>query len=182
VSSLGRRERLLLGLLALLIGVQGVRVLSARLGSERSPIAVGGGSSSIRRAAEGVAVAEATTLDIAALEADSGEIEIGRSPFSFVVPPPPPPPPPRPAPPPVYVPPPPPAGPQPPEVDLTYLGSFGRPERRIAVFTDGKTIFNATRGETLGGKFIVHAIGYESVDLRFVGFPDVPPERLAVGG
>jgi hypothetical protein len=67
-------------------------------------------------------------------------------------------------------------------VDVTYLGSFGSPERRIAVFSDGKTIYNATRGDTLGGKFVVHAIGYESVDLTFVGFPDVPPERLAVGG
>jgi hypothetical protein len=50
------------------------------------------------------------------------------------------------------------------------------------VFSDGKTIYNALRGEILHGKFQVHAIGYESVDLTFVGFPDVPPERLAVGG
>ena len=31
-------------------------------------------------------------------------------------------------------------------------------------------------------KFIVDRIGYESVDLRFVGFPDVPARRLPVGG
>jgi hypothetical protein len=80
------------------------------------------------------------------------------------------------------LPPPPPLGPQPPPVDVTFLGSFGPPTRRIAVFTDGKTIYNAERGDTLSGKFVVHAIGFESVDLTFVGFPDVPPERLAVGG
>ena len=31
-------------------------------------------------------------------------------------------------------------------------------------------------------QFVVHDIGFESVDLTFVGFPDVPPERLGVGG
>ena len=33
----------------------------------------------------------------------------------------------------------------------------------------------------LGGKFIVAHIGYESVDIQAVGYPDAPPQRLAVG-
>jgi hypothetical protein len=71
--------------------------------------------------------------------------------------------------------------PKPPPFTWAYLGNFGPPERRIAVFADGKTIYNAQQGETLAGKFIVAQIGYESVDIRFVGFPDWPAQRLAVG-
>ena len=174
------REKALLGLLIVVALVQGVRFLLPRLQGE-GRAAVPGASGEARRRAEGVVLAEALKLDLDALAAGSDEIEIGRDPFRFAAPPPPPPPPPRPpAPPPA--PPPPPLGPQPPPVDVTFLGSFGPPQRRIAVFSDGKTIYNALRGEILDGKFVVHAIGYESVDLTFVGFPDVPPERLAVGG
>ena len=69
---------------------------------------------------------------------------------------------------------------------MNYLGSFGPPEKRLAVFTDGKTIHNALEGEVLDNKFIVAHIGYESVDIQFVGFPDVarpaarrrPPQPL----
>lgn len=73
-------------------------------------------------------------------------------------------------------------GPQLPAIELEYLGSFGPPERRIAVFTDGAEIYNAVEGEVLQGKFVVAQIGYESVDLAYVEFPEEPPARLAVGG
>lgn len=73
------------------------------------------------------------------------------------------------------------AKPKPPPFTLSYLGNFGPPSRRLAVFSDGKTIYNAQKGEVLAEKFIVAEIGYESVDIRFVGFPDQPPQRLAVG-
>lgn len=114
----------------------------------------------------------------------------GRDPFRFHQPPPPPPPPPRtpPPPPPVtpQVPPPPaapvePPKPQPPPVDVQYLGSFGPEGAPIAVFTNGEEIFNVRQGEVIEGKFQVVRIGYESVDLSFVGFPDAPAERLPVG-
>jgi hypothetical protein len=72
------------------------------------------------------------------------------------------------------------ATPKPPPFTWSYLGNFGPTSQRIAVFTDGKRVWNARQGETLENKFIVAQIGYESVDIRFVGFPDVPPERLAV--
>jgi hypothetical protein len=72
------------------------------------------------------------------------------------------------------------ATPKPPPFTWSYLGNFGPPSLRIAVFTDGKRVWNARQGETLENKFIVAQIGYESVDIRFVGFPDVPAERLAV--
>jgi hypothetical protein len=182
VRALERREKVLLGLLAAVgIGL-GARALLPRFDDGGLAAAIRGGDSDVRRAAEAVVIAPAVELDIAALDGGSAEIEIGRNPFSYAAPPPPPPRPAPPPPPPMAVAPPPPRGPQPPPVDVTFLGSFGPPERRIAVFSDGKIIYNAERGEILGGKFVVHAIGYESVDLTFVGFPDVPPERLAVGG
>jgi hypothetical protein len=114
--------------------------------------------------------------------------EPGRNPFRYFVPPPPPPspPPPPPPPPPPVVPqppqpPPPPPKPQPPPVDVAYLGSFGPASAPIAVFTNGEEIFNVRTGEVIAGKFQVVQIGYESVDLAFVGFPDAPPARLPVG-
>ncbi len=63
------------------------------------------------------------------------------------------------------------------------LGIFGPEDRRIAVLTDGKDWFqNALEEEVIHEKFIVHQIGYESVDFKFVGFPDVEPERIEIGG
>ena len=73
------------------------------------------------------------------------------------------------------------AKPRPQPFTMNYLGNFGSPQKRLAVFTDGKTIYNAQEGEVLEGKFIVAHIGYESVDIQFVGFPDWPAQRLAVG-
>jgi hypothetical protein len=72
--------------------------------------------------------------------------------------------------------------PQPPEVPFRYLGSFGSPARRVAVFSDGDAIYNALEGDVLAGQFIVQHIGLESVDLRFVDFPRAPARRLAAGG
>lgn len=113
--------------------------------------------------------------------------EPGRDPFRFYEPPPPPPPPPKPVPAPKPEPPPPPPvptgppKPQPPPLDLTYLGSFGPADHPIAVFSGGDDIYNARAGDVIDGKFQVVRIGYESADLAFVGFPDVPAQRLPVG-
>lgn len=127
----------------------------------------------------------------------------GRDPWRFVEPPPPPPLPPPPLPPPpsaeelerrrlaaeeaarraaeaaAEA-----ARPKPPEFTLQYLGNFGPANRRIAVFSDpaGKKIYNLQEGEILEGKFIVARIGFESVDIKFVNFPDEPAKRLAIQG
>ena len=62
----------------------------------------------------------------------------------------------------------------------SYLGSF-RPRRKAhGGFSDGKSIFITLEGEVLEGKFIVAHIGYESVDIRFVNFPEVPAKRVGV--
>ena len=76
-----------------------------------------------------------------------------------------------------------PIGPRPPPIDIFYIGSFGRSDNPIAVFIDAdKSIFNALEGDLVKDKFEVQNIGYESVDLLFVGFPDEQPVRLAIGG
>ena len=76
-----------------------------------------------------------------------------------------------------------PIGPEPPPIDVFYIGSFGRSDNPIAVFIDAdKSIFNALEGDLVKDKFEVQNIGYESVDLLFVGFPDEQPVRLAIGG
>ncbi len=76
-----------------------------------------------------------------------------------------------------------PLGPKPPPIDVFYIGSFGRSDNPIAVFIDtDKSIFNALEGDLVKDKFEVQNIGYESVDLLFVGFPDEQPVRLAIGG
>lgn len=72
------------------------------------------------------------------------------------------------------------AKPHPPEFTLQYLGRFGPPDKQIAVFLKGKDTLNVQQGEVIDNKFIVARIGYESVDIRFVGFPDVPPKRVGV--
>ncbi len=137
------------------------------------------------------------TLRLAALEREPRDLVFGRDPFRYgPVPPPPPPPPPTKAqlaaqaaaaeaarlaeierrrld-----------AIPKPPPVTLKYLGSFGPDAARVAVFSDeaGENLYNARAGDVLEGKFIIDRIGYESVDLRFVGFPDEPAKRLPIGG
>ena len=73
------------------------------------------------------------------------------------------------------------AEPKPPPFTLQYLGKFGPAERPIAVFTDGKNILNVQEGEVIQGKFIVGQIGFESVEIQFVDFPNWPSQRLPVG-
>ena len=182
------REKTLLGLLLLIAGIQGVRLFSDSLGGGGLKLAALR-KSAARQAAEGMRAGSVAELNIAVLDAKAGTTEVGRDPFRFgrarpVA---------REAPPPL------PPGrttheisqqraaersgseARPPDIDLSFLGSFGSPDRKIAVFSDGESIINALVGETLQDDFIVHKIGYESVDLRFVDFPDHPPERLAVG-
>jgi hypothetical protein len=72
------------------------------------------------------------------------------------------------------------AMPRPADFTMEYLGNFGPKEKRIAVFSDGKDVHNAREGDVIDQKFIVARIGLESVDIKFVGFPDWPAKRLGV--
>jgi hypothetical protein len=72
------------------------------------------------------------------------------------------------------------AKPKPPEFTLEYLGNFGPPEKKIAVFSNGKRIVNVQEGQVLDKEFIVARIGYESVDIKYVKFPEVQPKRIGL--
>ncbi len=191
-----RRKQLLLAALAV-----GLVVMVGRqfAGGSSSRGRVGGGSGAGEGGGDaGGLQVEVVELGLESLEREAAHFSPGRDPFRFGAAPPPPAP----------TPPPPdpeaaerarraageaaerlresrsaaPARPQPPPVDVVYLGSFGPRGRQLAVFTDGNDIYNAFRGGVVKEKFRVVEIGYESADLGFVGFPDVPAKRLAVGG
>lgn len=151
-------------------------------------------------------VEEIVDLKVAELQPQSHEYRVGRDPWRFAEPPPPPPPPPVRPPAPLTeeqlraqreaeellrrqqeeaarlaaeeA-----ARPKPPPFTLKYIGRFGPADRPIAVFTDpdGKEILNVQQGETIQGEFILSQVGLESVEIRFVKFPNVPAQRLPIG-
>ncbi len=185
VGTLGKRERVLLGLLLLMAPFVVWKYAKPALLSFAS-----GGGGNVRNAGgitpSKVARRDIVKLGLSALEGRGGEYEPDRNIFRYgekPKPPPPPPPPPRPARVPrPAAPPPPPSAPKPPPLDLKLLGIFGPESRRIAVLTDDDGWFkNALEREVVRDQFIVHKIGYQSVDFKFVGFPDVEPERVKIG-
>lgn len=184
--SLGQRERTLLITLAILLPLLAWQYFGDFLGGNAGGIGGGGSTQRQSRSFDGVTVVEPR---LAALEAERAEYEPGRNIFRFA-PKAPPPPPPRPTPPPTPPPtptdrtpppPPPPVGPKPPPLDLEPLGIFGPKSRRVAVLRDGELLINALEGDVIDGKFVVEAIDIESVVFKFVGFPEVEPERVMIG-
>jgi hypothetical protein len=191
-----RRRKLMLVVLAVLVVAAAWRLVPGWIdgGGGGAGRAVRGGAAG--RGADAVRVA---TLDFEALAGEPMAYQPGRNPFTYYTPPPPPPPP---GPSEAELraraeaermareererelaaqPPPEPPKPQPPPFQLTFLGSFGPESRRIAVFTDGETIYNALVGDVLEQKFVVADIGYESVTITYVGFPDEPATRVGIG-
>jgi hypothetical protein len=170
-----------------------IDAVDAEVGGRRSTSR--GAASRGRREAE--PVTQVVELRLEDLHPSQGEFHATRNPFTFYTPPPPPPPP-RKGPTPAEleaqraaldaarqaaiaakaeaI-----AHPKPPPITMRYLGSFGPPGQRIAVFSNNGTIYNALEGDVLEGKFRLVSIGYESVDIAFVDFPEIPPEQLPVG-
>lgn len=195
----GARQKILAGVLAVVLVALALRFVPGWLADGD-----GGGTWLGRSAAPAPSAAErieVATLDLRALTAEPRDYEPGRNPFDYYQPPPPvPPKPPGPTPEELArraeeerrrqeelerqreENPPPPPKPTPPAFQLTYLGSFGPEERRIAVFTDGEQIYNALVGDVLEEKFVVSDIGFESVSITYVGFPEEPARRVAIGG
>ncbi len=185
-----RRKQLLLALLVVLLVGFGGRLLR-QLGASGSGGSAGSAAASAGGLSRRTPLSEVIDLRLQDLQADAGRYRPGRDPFRYGEARRPPLPPPDPgiaeaarraveAAPSQAVTLPPPAA-QPPPIDVVYLGSFGPRDGRLAVFSDGQEIFNVFEGDALKGKFIVESLGYESVDLRFIGFPDAPPQRLGVG-
>ena len=184
-----RERRLLLGLagIVLVIALRGLwRLASPGSSLPPAPAVTAAGARPARGGRHAAApVDHVIDIHLDRLEPKQREFAVGRDLFRFAPPPPPPPPPPPSA-----------ADlarlrreaeqraaeaarPHPPPVTLSYLGSFGPEASKIAVFTgpDGK-IYDAREGDVVAGAFVLAHIGYESVDLKFVGFPDVPAQRL----
>lgn len=173
------RARLLLAVLLVVLAVLAWPYLASMF--ERSGVGRSGHRQDLGRDGRG----DLVMLEVARLEDVPSSYTPGRNLFRYAPkkappPPPPPPPPPRPpvggGPPP---PPPPPPPPKPPPFTMSLFGIIGPENRRIAVFKEGKdTIYNALEDEILQEKFIVHRIGYQTVDIKFVGFPDVEPQQV----
>jgi hypothetical protein len=76
--------------------------------------------------------------------------------------------------------PPPTPTPHPPEVSFKFIGTFGSKEHPIAVVQQGDQVLNVQTGDKLFGKFILKKVGYESIDVGFVGFPESETRRLGI--
>jgi hypothetical protein len=114
-----------------------------------------------------------------------GAVDTGRDLFDFREPTPTPPPVPTPVPtiPPTFGPPGPPTPtppPAPPNIVFQLIGIFGPKERPIAVLRSGDQITNARKGDVVFGGFKIQNIGYESIDVGFVGFPPDEIRRLPI--
>jgi hypothetical protein len=117
--------------------------------------------------------------------------EAGRNIFDFRAPTVPPPPTPTPAPPPppapgnpLFVGPLPPPGPTPtpvpPPINFKFFGTFGPKDEPIAVLREGDQLLNARAGDVVFGKYILRSIGYESVQIGYVGYPPSVTTRLGI--
>lgn len=72
--------------------------------------------------------------------------------------------------------------PKPPPFPYTCVGRLSQKNRRIFILMseDGRRVLNVEQGETIEGKFIVARAGLESLEIKFVGFPDWPPTIVPV--
>ncbi len=77
-------------------------------------------------------------------------------------------------------PPPPTPTPAPPEISFKFIGTFGPKDRPFAVLVAGDQIVNARAGEVVFDRFIVRRVGYESVDVGFVGFAPSQTRRIGI--
>ena len=117
-----------------------------------------------------------------------GSSDVTRDLFKFKEPPPPPPPKPRPA----YIPPgdprfvgalpppPPPPPPQPPAIAFQFTGTFGSVKAPVAAIVAGDRLLLVRPGDVVDGKFIIRKVGYESLDVGFVGFPEKEVRRIPI--
>ena len=109
----------------------------------------------------------------------------GRNIFDFRPPTPTPIPTPRPVPtlPPMQGPPPPPSPPPtptPPDITFRFIGTFGPKEHPIAVLVANDKLVNAQAGDVVFERFIVRRVGYESIDVGFVGFAPTETRRVGI--
>ncbi len=77
-------------------------------------------------------------------------------------------------------PPPPTPTPRPPEVSFKFVGTFGPKAHPIAVIQEGDKVYNVRVGDVLFDKYVLRSVGYESIDIGFVGFPETESRRIGI--
>lgn len=77
-------------------------------------------------------------------------------------------------------PPPPTPTPAPPAISFKFIGTFGPKDHPIAVIQQGDQTLNVRAGDILFGKFVLRKVGYESIDVGFVGFAESETRRLGI--
>ena len=70
--------------------------------------------------------------------------------------------------------------PVPPAVSFKFIGTFGPKDQPIAVLLQGDQLLNARAGDVVFGRFILKNIGYESVEIGYVGYPPTVTQRLGI--
>jgi hypothetical protein len=195
-----RREAILLGSLAVLLVLAVGRWSSsgpkAPLGETRASAAARSTGPRLAGGRQGAAAASAEAVPLLSpedLDPRSGPSpgDTSRDLFDAREPTRPPPPTPTPAPPPPPAagdqrfigplpPPPPTPTPAPPAIPFKFAGSFGPRDRPIAVLVAGDRIVNARAGDVVFERFILRKVGFESIDVGFVGFPMSSPRRMGI--
>jgi hypothetical protein len=168
------RQLALLALLLVVMVVVGFKYYGQELGgTTTAPPATGPVSQA--KAGPATPAASSRTLpqpvQLERLEPVPEPTDTARNPFRFYVPPPPPPPPRvNVAPPPPPAPAPPPGPPPIPPIPLNFIGRVeGTDGKIIASLSDGKgTIFVATAGQIVDGRYRVVSIGQESLMIEYV--------------
>lgn len=77
-------------------------------------------------------------------------------------------------------PPPPTPTPKPPEVTFKFVGTFGPKGHPIAVIQQGDLVYNVRAGDIVFDKFVIRSVGYESIDVGFVGFVETETRRIGI--
>jgi hypothetical protein len=77
-------------------------------------------------------------------------------------------------------PPPPTPTPTPPNVTFKFIGTFGPRDHPFAVLVLGDQIVNARVGDVVFDHFLLRRVGYESIDVGFVGFAPTETRRLGI--
>ena len=70
--------------------------------------------------------------------------------------------------------------PRPPEVTFKFVGTFGPKGHPIAVIQEGDKVYNVRAGDVLFDKFVLRNVGYESIDIGFVGYPETESRRIGI--
>ena len=70
--------------------------------------------------------------------------------------------------------------PRPPEITFKFVGTFGPKGHPIAVIQEGDKVYNVRAGDILFDKFVLRNVGYESIDIGFVGYSETESRRIGI--